>query len=336
MHKARLYALTLIAALAGGTALASAQSYDNAIKLPGITGLVSHDGIPEGFDPVNASAEQLDSYGFPMRPDQSNEKAYNQWVKAVSLTRIKGEYINTGRFHLPNQKKGLLTKNTKDNIPTSESGNWSGYAISGGSPAFVQVEGLWIVPTVANTKKGENGYMSEWVGIDGDCNCNDLIQDGTEQQFTGGKASYYAWVEFIPESEVEVPSFPVAPGDVIDAYSWVSEKSGVIYGNYYLANYNTGKSVSTSLKIPPKTTYAGATTEWIVERTEVNGSFTNPLPFYAYTYMDNAYAWRNGSNTAIPFGSEANQNIEMFQGSTALSKAYAQDSDSMWFEWLNY
>ena len=335
MHKAPFYALTLMTALAASGTFASAQSYDNQIKLAGISGLVSHDGIPDGFDAVNASAEQLEAYGFPMRPDPSDAKAYERWVKAVSLTRVKGEYINTGRFHRPVQKI-KETKDATSNISKLESGNWSGYAITGGSPAFVQVEGLWIVPTVANTKSGENGYMSEWVGIDGDCSCNDLIQDGTEQQFTGGKASYYAWVEFIPEDEVEISSFPVAPGDVIEAYSSMTEKSGVVYGSYYMANYNTGKAVSTSLKIPPNTKFSGLSAEWIVERTEVNGSFSNPLPFYAYTYMDNAFAWRNGSSTAISYLSKANQNIEMYQGNTALSKAYSQDSDSLWFEWLAY
>ena len=336
MKRTPVYALALISALAAGSMVASAQSYDNQVKLPGITGLISHDGIPEGFDAVNASAEQLEAYGFPMRPDQSDAKAYAKWVKAVSMTRIKGEYINTGRYHRPIQKMGPAKKDAESNISKLQSGNWSGYAITSAGKPFVQVEGLWIVPTVANTKAGENGYMSEWVGIDGDCSCNDLIQDGTEQQFTNGQASYYAWIEFIPDSEVEVPNFPVAPGDVVEAYSWVTEKSGVVYGNYYLANYNTGKTVSTSLTIPPKTSYSGLSAEWIVERTEVNGSFSNPLPFYAYTYMDDAFAWRNGSSTAIPYLSKANQNIEMYQNSTALSKAYSQDSDSMWFEWLAY
>jgi hypothetical protein len=178
--------------------------------------------------------------------------------------------------------------------------------------------------------------MSMWVGIDGNCKCNDLIQDGTEQQFVKGKATYYAWIEFIPNAEVVIQNFPVAPGDVIYAYSAVGTKSGKTAGIYYMANYNTGKSVSASITIPAKTTYSGLSAEWIVERTEVNGSFSNPLPKYAYGYMDDAWAFRSGSTKAINYTAQANENIVMKQGSTSLSEAYGQDADSMWFKWLAY
>lgn len=339
MYKASLCTLALITALTAGSLIANAQSYSNTINLPGITGLISHDAVPEGFDPVSASLSDLQEYGFPQRPDPSDTKPYSKWLQAVSLTRVTGEWVNTGRYHLPNQSKGPAVANTtvKDNTPTYTSGNWSGYAIGGGSPVFVEVEGYWVVPSINNQFgiKG-NSYMSEWIGIDGDCSCNDLMQDGTEQDWTGGKPGYYAWVEYFPEAEVEVSSFPVSPGDVIQAYTWATEKSGVVYGNFYLANFNTRKAVSGSLKIPKGSSFSGKSAEWIVERTEVNGSFTNELPFYAYTYMDDAYAWRNGSSHAIPYASEVNQNIIMVQGSTHLSQVSEQDGDSMWFKWDNY
>ena len=104
---------------------------------------------------------------------------------------------------------------------------------------------------------------------------------------------------------------------------------------HVIANYNTRKSVSASLSIPKNTKFSGLTAEWIVERTSVNGSFNRPLPFYARAYMDNAYAYRNGSNRAINYASEANENITMM-GSTSLSKVTVEDATSMWFQWLAY
>jgi Peptidase A4 family len=133
-----------------------------------------------------------------------------------------------------------------------------------------------------------------------------------------------------------INNFPVLPGDVIYAYSAVGTKNGVITGFYYIANYNTRKAVSASLSIPKNTQFWGQSAEWIVERTEVNGSFTNPLPFYAYSYMDIAYAYRNGSNHPINYTSQANENITMVQGSTSLSRSYEQDGNSTWFQWLAY
>jgi hypothetical protein len=218
------------------------------------------------------------------------------------------------------------------------SGNWSGYALVGGSPTFDEVYGDWIVPNVnSQSNTSITGYSSMWVGIDGDCNCNDLVQDGTAQDFAKGKTSYYAWIEFIPEPEVEISNFTVQPGDFIEAYSTVATKSGVVYGEYYIANLNTKKSFSASLKIPANTKFSGLSAEWIVERTEVNGSFQNPMPNYAYAYMDDAWAYRKGSSSKVTYLSEANQNITMVDSNnTKLSKAYEQDSDSMWFEWLAY
>ena len=324
-----------IAALMTGSLVANSQDYTTSVSLPGISGVTTYNGAPEGFDPVTASVSELQAYGFPRRPDPSDAKAYARWLQAVSVTRVTPELVvNPNRYHRPNQRVG--TSVVEGNTTLSSSGNWSGWSLIGGSPVFDEVVGLWVVPSVNNQFESFNGFMSEWVGIDGNCTCNDLIQDGTEQQWTGGKPSYYAWIEFIPEAEIEVPSFSVSPGDVIYAYSAVGVKSGKITGFYYIANYNTRKAVSASITIPPKTTFSGKSAEWIVERTEVNGSFTNPLPDYAFAYMDDAYAYRSGSTHIIDYTSEANENIVMKQGSTSLSKSHEQDADSMWFQWLAY
>jgi hypothetical protein len=345
MHKAGLFALTLITALTTGSVIASAQSYSKEIKLPGVTGLVSHDAVPEGFDPVNASADQLQEYGFPPRPDPSDAAPYARWVKAVSFTRVPGQYVNTGRYHRSNQSKGPMVANTTDNIAVGKSTNWSGYAITGGA-TLTKVEGAWIVPTVNNQFGiSGDGYMSEWVGIDGDCSCDDLIQDGTEQDWVGGTPGYYAWIEFIPEAELEVSSFPISPGDVMQMYSWESVSGGVVQGNYYYADINTQLSGSASLTIPAGTTFSGKSAELIVEKTQVNGSTNNPLPFYADTWMGFAYAFRSGNNTAIPLVGKATQNIVMCPESgtcttgskgTALSTASSLSADSIWFTWHHY
>lgn len=344
MYKPRLYALPLIAALTAGGLIASAQNYSREVKVPGITRIISHDAVPEGFDPVSASDAQLEEYGFPHRPDPNDAKVYATWLQAVSVTRIRGEWINTGRYHLPIQRKGPAVANSVDNISNQASGNWSGFAIEGGKP-FKQVEGRWDVPSVNNQFGiGGNGYMSEWIGIDGDCNCNDLMQDGTAQQWTGGAAQYYAWGEYYPEPEVE-SNLPVSPGDVIQAYTEAIEKSGVVYASFYIANLNTKQAVTGAFEIPAGSKFSGLSAEWIVERTEVNGNFDNPLPYYAYAYMDDAIAWRGSIKSspsgAIDFSKEANQNICMTnagscKSSTNISSVSELGSDSMLFTWDHY
>jgi hypothetical protein len=342
MYKTRLYSLTLIATLTAGGLIASAQNYSREVKVPGITGLISRDAVPEGFDPVQASDSELEEFGFPPRPDPNDAAPYSRWLQAVSFTRLPGEYVNTGRYHRANQAARVpIAPDTTDNALISGSTNWSGYAITGGK-TLTKVEGAWIVPSVNNQFGiSGNGYMSEWVGIDGDCSCDDLIQDGTEQEWVGGTPGYYAWIEFIPEAELEVSSFPVSPGDVMEMYAWETKVGSVVKGNYYLANFNTKKAVSTTLTIPAGTKFSGKSAELIVEKTQVNGSTNNPLPFYAYTWMGFAYAFR-GSTTAIPLASNATQNIVMCPetgactSSTELSTAGSLSSDSLWFTWHHY
>jgi hypothetical protein len=319
-----------------GTASAQDSSYAISNNLPGIGVATLYTGAPSGFDPTKASDADLQTYGYPRRPDPSDKKAYAVWRRAVSATRVTPELVpNPGRFHRPGQQ--VTTGSTVKNTTNVSFLNWSGYALIGGSPVFDEVVGVWIVPNINTQFESFTGYSSMWIGIDGDCTCDDLVQDGTEADWVGGKATYDAWIESIPNPEIVIKNFPIQPGDVISAYSLVGTKSGVVTGSYYIANFNTNKAVSASLPIPTGATFSGKSAEWIFERTEVNGSFENPLPFYAYAYMDNAYAYRTGSSKSIGYLSEANQDITMVDpAGKKLSKAYEQDSDSLWFEWLAY
>ena len=330
-----ILAITLLLFCIG---FASAQNANFVISanLPGISGATIYTGAPEGFNPITASDTDLENYGYPRRPDLSDKKAYSLWRRAISTTRVTPELVvNPDRFHRPNQR--LTAGATHKNTTKVSSGNWSGYSLVGGSPKFDEVVGVWIVPNIASQFESFTGYSSMWVGIDGNCDCNDLIQDGTEHDWINGKPTYDAWVEFIPEPEVVLNNFPIQPGDVISAYSEVGTKNGVTTGFYYIANFNTNKSVSTSLAMPKGDVFSGLSAEWIFERTEVGGTFQHPLPYYAYAYMDDAWAYRTGSKSKIDYLSEANENITMVgETGTKLSDAYEQDSDSMWFEWLAY
>lgn len=333
--KIPLYAFAA-AALVTGSLIASAQSYQTTVSVPGIPGGVTiFTGAPEGFDPISASVSELEAYGYPRRPDPGDTKAYAHWVRMVSTTLVTPTLIPTNRYHHPVQVIGKPVA-VNENTTLLNSGNWSGFAITGsGSPPFIEVVGDWYVPNIGSTTR-QPAYSSEWVGIDGDCTCNDLIQDGTEADFSGGSAHYDAWIEFIPEPEMVIGGFPIAPGDLISAVSQEAVISGKVTGEYTVVNFSTNKRVSLKLTIPPKTSFSGKSAEWIVERTDVNGSFMNPLPFYAFTYMDDAWAYKAGSANKILYVTAPNQNIRMFQGADELSFAYTQDSDSMWFEWLKY
>lgn len=105
--------------------------------------------------------------------------------------------------------------------------NWSGYAEEAGGTTngtllgtvgnVSNATGSWTVPAVTGPSRGSY-YSSAWVGIDGVTD-NTVEQIGTEQDWSNGRASYYAWFEMYPSMgyELNPSAFPVAAGDVMAA-----------------------------------------------------------------------------------------------------------------------
>jgi Peptidase A4 family len=138
--------------------------------------------------------------------------------------------------------------------PGLTSGNWSGY---GGPSApgkkLTFASATWRVPSV----KKVTGFSSTWVGIDGFSN-PDLIQTGTEQDFSNGKLVYRAWWEILPAPETIIGSLTISPGDTMSAF--VRNTSGSKW-LISITDVTTGKNFS----INKTYTGPGTSAEWIQE-----------------------------------------------------------------------
>ena len=109
---------------------------------------------------------------------------------------------------------------------TNQSSNWFGYnqgSLEQGGKLFTSITGDWTVPTVSTHTAGQDEDSSDWIGIGGGCvdaGCtvtdSTLIQTGTEQDVTGGVASYSAWWELVPAPSISI-SMTVGPGDHMHA-----------------------------------------------------------------------------------------------------------------------
>ncbi len=109
---------------------------------------------------------------------------------------------------------------------TDQSSNWFGYnqgALEQGGTLFNSISGDWTVPTVTQHTAGQDENSSDWIGIGGGCvdsGCTvgdeTLIQTGTEQDVSGGQASYSAWWELVPAPSISI-SMTVQPGDRMHA-----------------------------------------------------------------------------------------------------------------------
>jgi hypothetical protein len=171
---------------------------------------------------------------------------------------------------------------------TVESGNWSGYAVTGSD--FTNAKGSWTVPSV-NCSKTPNTYSAFWVGIDG-YNSSTVEQTGVIAYCNGTRAAYYAWYEFYPAGSVEITSVPVSPGNEISAsvsYSG-SEFTTTI------TNETTGKSYSKSSRV------SGAkrsSAEWIAEAPCCTGSGgILPLSDFGTAYFGEDYTGIADTNYA--------------------------------------
>ena len=113
---------------------------------------------------------------------------------------------------------------------TTDSLNWSGYAVTPSSDNVTAVSSTFTVPSAGLVPPG---FAATWTGIGG-YNTSDLIQAGTAEQSAPSNPivgpQYYAWYELLPASETQLTgctgdaSCTVTPGETITVN--ISEVSG--------------------------------------------------------------------------------------------------------------
>ncbi len=111
---------------------------------------------------------------------------------------------------------------------------------------------------------------SSWIGIDGFSN-HDLIQAGTEQDLSGGVASYDAWWEILPNAE-SPDIFGVNPGDHMTADIFqVSPPTSTTQGTWTISitDHTLGHSFTNSFPYGGRGTdgQPANSAEWIEEMT---------------------------------------------------------------------
>src|SRR6185437_10967591 len=174
--------------------------------------------------------------------------------------------------HAAVRTHGNLLHITKPHVGlnAAQSNNWFGYnqgTLEQGGKLFNSITGDWTVPTATQHTAGQDEASSDWIGIGGGCidaGCtvgdNTLIQTGTEQDVSGGKASYSAWWELVPVPSITISGMTIHPGDHMHAaIAEVASFSDV--WTISLKDVTTGQSFSTTVPYPS----THATAEWIEE-----------------------------------------------------------------------
>src|SRR3984885_2640765 len=116
---------------------------------------------------------------------------------------------------------------------TTDSLNWSGYAVTPSSDNITAVSSTFTVPAAGLVPPG---FAATWTGIGG-YTSSDLIQAGTAEQSvprnSGLGPQYYAWYELLPAGETQLtgcsgdPNCTVTPGD--DVSVAINQVSGTTW-----------------------------------------------------------------------------------------------------------
>jgi hypothetical protein len=263
---------------------------------------------PPGFDPLQATARELRSYGFPPRPDGARaRRAYAGWARIVSSAKIwvQPHLVPAPVHHVP--MKAGYAAHPAGNM--SYSTNWSGTVLTTGANAFgssslYTLWGEFNVPIAQQAFGVCSGtdYSSTWVGMDGYNNGADIVQAGSESDASCSNgnvyADYYAWYEWFPADTIEIQNFPISPGDDIGVQAGVSNPTTA---SIFMTNETTNQYFAVQMNAPNGTKFIGNSAEWIVERPEVNNA-TTTLANYVTDWVSNMIALLDNASHSLEFG----------------------------------
>jgi hypothetical protein len=276
---------------------------------------------PPGFDPLSADEATLRSYGLPPRPMEDPvmakiwEKLVDKPTRFIEPTFRRMDQI----IHWP--RRSLAAPGTSD--------NWSG-VVEPALPTttFTAVAAQWVVPhTEPAVDDGTPYYASCWIGIDGE-GSTDVFQAGVQckASYVGNivQRTIYAWSEWYPEYEVQIPNFPVSEGDTVSCLLTVISD---VVGNVLLKNLSLAFPISISFQITPPTgtKLVGNCAEWIVERPGVNGVLSN-LANYGSVDFAGCAARRTKGRVG---GHDYRENVNMLDGAQIISQGTFQRPDSV-------
>jgi hypothetical protein len=222
---------------------------------------------PTGFNPIDASNEDLLNYGFPPRPDpQKAPLQYAKWRRPLSRARERVSLSNT--------------KPTPAQPPREESTTWSGALLDTSiAPrpteqelSFWSVSALWTVPNPypPPDAKDEQVYTNRnWVGFDGYSDACVYRAGTTSRVVKSGDTitrSVVAFFEYLNTDPVEAehreyPELPVAPGDIISSFVFGVVGSSRVFA--LIINLGSGQYIQDQLTTGPALTATSC--EWILE-----------------------------------------------------------------------
>ncbi len=222
-----------------------------------------------GFDPLTATSAQLVANNLPTRPVGTRNLAI--WRRFVTTTKPSLPSCAFGVGH-PSARMRPAPRRAGSVKPAAaeyeqDTANWSGdVAIN---HTYTDAYTYFNVPRPEGTDTADY-YKCIWDGVgQGDSNAKPMVQAGAEADFSGAAPHFDLWWEVVPQlSTQHVVDYYVHYDDLIYVHSHLSSNDNWVY----IVDESTGFSGTYSYKTSSSYGPDG-TAEWIVERTEVDGTY---------------------------------------------------------------
>ncbi|MBR0827549.1 hypothetical protein JQ596_18650 [Bradyrhizobium manausense] len=246
--------------------------------------------VPEGFNLLTASRDELDAYGIPRRPDADAEPSLFEFWKTLVSSPFSAKRPTFRDIHPPSLGS-----------PLQSMLNWSGALVSTPWPKrFFFAAAGWTAPNVSlpsgHFTHSDDPKSLLWVGLDGHNGMlpkTSLPQIGTGH-WPNGKPAHFAWWDWWrnpPEQEeltkhspkqviTMIDNLAIDAGDKILAGLAVLASEDVLY---FIKNQSTGEFRSFLAKRQPlgDIRQLGSSVEWVMERpTDPDSGKLFPLPAY--------------------------------------------------------
>jgi hypothetical protein len=274
--------------------------------------------LPEGFNPLTATNEQLAEQWLPRRPDEQTEpKRRALWERSLARvdTWIEPEFAEPEhRVRTVPEIPPLPVTGAPPPDPFSRSltsGNWAGaLQLAYSEYPHTFVAGQWTVPhltvdhaTILSSKEPNEWDAVQWVGIDGYLGSDDLVQIGTSTKpyipllFPNDpvEISVSAWWQWVPHNSVPISNLKVSLGDVV--FCLICADDSMTGATMYFTNVTTQVGTRFHVTAPAGIKLAGSSAEWIVERPNY-GTYQHPsfaeLPDYGQCNFDECFTGSGG------------------------------------------
>lgn len=220
---------------------------------------------PDDFQPLTASDEQLETYGFPPRPDEENVEDYEEWVEIMSCYKSTAipevELVGKDKADIPEVVDNQINPLSASNFSVSNYGAGYSASLSEANKFFSQVQGDFTQPTITSTS-GEcaNMFMVGFGALQGNCG----ISAGTRCIGNLQASAYYSCYGNSGTDRLTINSVKVNPGDKVHVYVSYQRANNIF--NYYIVNMTTGTQTANVVEYDHANFYDGKKASWYVGR----------------------------------------------------------------------